>query len=48
MKANDKKLTFTKIECADNLSAVEDAIYVLGGKWKCIKYKQFELDPFGF
>lgn len=34
MKGTDKKRAFTKIECADNLSAVEDAIYVLGGKWK--------------
>ena len=34
MSGNDKKLAFTKVECAENLSAVEDAIYVLGGKWK--------------
>ena len=34
MKGNDRKLAFTKVECAENLSAVEDAIYVLGGKWK--------------
>ncbi|MDH6250609.1 DNA-binding HxlR family transcriptional regulator [Chryseobacterium sp. H1D6B] len=34
MKENSEKLAFAKIECADNLSAVEDAVYVLGGKWK--------------
>lgn len=34
MKENNKTQTFTKVECADRLSAVEDAIYVLGGKWK--------------
>ncbi|MGD1317780.1 winged helix-turn-helix transcriptional regulator [Chryseobacterium sp. 2R14A] len=34
MKVNIGRPAFTKIECADNLLAVEDAIYVLGGKWK--------------
>ncbi len=34
MKNNNDGLNFTKIDCADNLAAVEDSIYVLGGKWK--------------
>lgn len=25
---------YTEVECAKNLAAVEDALYVLGGKWK--------------
>lgn len=25
---------YSEIECKDNLSAVEDALYVIGGKWK--------------
>lgn len=33
MSAVKKKL-YTEIECANNLAAVEDALYVLGGKWK--------------
>lgn len=34
MKNNKVGLNFNKVECADNLAAVEDSIYVLGGKWK--------------
>lgn len=28
------KQLYTEVECAKNLAAVEDALYVLGGKWK--------------
>jgi DNA-binding HxlR family transcriptional regulator len=28
------KRSFSEIECAKNLSAVEDAMYVIGGKWR--------------
>ncbi len=34
MKNKNDGLKFTKIDCADSLAAVEDAVYVLGGKWK--------------
>ncbi|WP_143306136.1 winged helix-turn-helix transcriptional regulator [Chitinophaga vietnamensis] len=33
MQKAGKKL-YTEVQCAKNLSAVEDALYVLGGKWK--------------
>lgn len=29
-----QKRTYTEMECARNLASVEDALYVLGGKWK--------------
>jgi DNA-binding HxlR family transcriptional regulator len=29
----DKKVAFTELQCSKNLSATEDALYVLGGKW---------------
>ncbi|WP_281631557.1 winged helix-turn-helix transcriptional regulator [Flavobacterium luteolum] len=29
-----QKVIYTEVECSKNLSAVEDALYVLGGKWK--------------
>ena len=31
---NDPLIFYSETQCAQNLSAVEDAIYVLGGKWK--------------
>ncbi|WP_028295741.1 winged helix-turn-helix transcriptional regulator [Olivibacter sitiensis] len=34
MKENTQKKMYTEMECAKNLAAVEDALYVLGGKWK--------------
>lgn len=34
MENNNDGLKFTKIHCTDSLAAVEDAMYVLGGKWK--------------
>lgn len=30
----NQKVLFTPVECTRNLAAVEDALYVLGGKWK--------------
>lgn len=30
----EQKKIYTEVECAKNLAAVEDALYVLGGKWK--------------
>lgn len=30
----NQKVLFTEVECFKNLAAVEDALYVLGGKWK--------------
>lgn len=29
-----QKIIYSEVQCAKNLSAVEDALYVLGGKWK--------------
>lgn len=29
-----QKSIYTEVECSKNLNAVEDAMYVLGGKWK--------------
>ncbi|PUZ29571.1 transcriptional regulator [Chitinophaga parva] len=29
-----QNVLYTEVECARNLAAVEDALYVLGGKWK--------------
>lgn len=29
-----QKITYSDTQCAKNIDAVEDALYVLGGKWK--------------
>ncbi len=31
---NDPLIFYSELQCVHNLAAVEDAIYVLGGKWK--------------
>lgn len=30
---SDKKVAFSEAQCSKHLSAVEDALYVIGGKW---------------
>ena len=30
----EKKVTYTEVQCLRNIAAIEDALYVLGGKWK--------------
>lgn len=30
----DQKVMYTQLQCLRNLAAIEDALYVLGGKWK--------------
>lgn len=30
---SDKKVAFTEVQCNKHLSATEDALYVIGGKW---------------
>ncbi|MFZ0595706.1 MAG: helix-turn-helix domain-containing protein [Flavobacterium sp.] len=34
MNEGKKEVMYSETECAKNLAAVEDALYVLGGKWK--------------
>lgn len=34
MELKKREIIYSEIECAKNLAAVEDALYVLGGKWK--------------
>lgn len=34
MENKNQNVLYTEVECAKNLAAVEDAMYVLGGKWK--------------
>jgi DNA-binding HxlR family transcriptional regulator len=29
----DKKVAFSEVQCSNHLSATEDALYVIGGKW---------------
>ena len=29
----DKKVAFSEVQCSKHLSATEDALYVIGGKW---------------
>ncbi|SEL97690.1 winged helix-turn-helix transcriptional regulator [Parapedobacter koreensis] len=30
----DQKIIFSEVQCTKHINAVEDALYVLGGKWK--------------
>lgn len=32
-KPANKKIAFTDVQCSKHLSATEDALYVIGGKW---------------
>ncbi len=32
-KSKDKNLVFSEVQCDRHLSATEDALYVIGGKW---------------
>lgn len=34
MQEIKQKAIYSEVECSKNLAAVEDALYVLGGKWK--------------
>lgn len=34
MEKKKKEINSSEVECAKKLAAVEDALYVLGGKWK--------------
>ncbi|GAA4161479.1 helix-turn-helix domain-containing protein [Chryseobacterium ginsenosidimutans] len=34
MMVKKQQIIYSEVECAKNLAAVEDALYVLGGKWK--------------
>lgn len=33
-ESSDKKIIITNLQCNKNLAATEDALYVIGGKWR--------------